>query len=112
MRNRIGWLVVGLVAAISVGPSAPCAGAAPAQRIGRIGPRVDHHQHFLSPQLAPLMETLERGEPHRVELPPEIADLLRRRAAAWNDAAALGPPATPIRRCSPSTATRRCSSTI
>lgn len=55
------------------------------------GPRVDHHQHLLSPELAPLMERAERGETKPVELPPEIADLVQRRAAAWNDAAALAP---------------------
>ncbi|HEV8238602.1 MAG TPA: amidohydrolase family protein [Thermoanaerobaculia bacterium] len=55
------------------------------------GPKVDHHQHLLSPELAPLMETLERGESKPVELPPAIADLLRRRTAAWNDAAAVAP---------------------
>lgn len=55
------------------------------------GPKVDHHQHLLSPELAPLMETLERGDSKPVELPPAIEDLLRRRTAAWNDAAALAP---------------------
>src|SRR5688572_26598278 len=88
MPKRISWVVACLVAFASPHPHAT--GAEPASAPST-GPKVDHHQHLLSPQLAPLMETLERGEPKTAELPPAIADLLRRRTTAWNDAAALAP---------------------
>ena len=77
MPKRLWWVAAYLVVFAASAPST--------------GPKVDHHQHLLSPQLAPLMETMERGEPKPVALPPPIADLLRRRTAAWNDAAALAP---------------------
>src|ERR1044071_4629028 len=76
MSKPLGWVVAFLIALPAV---------------AQTGPKVDHHQHLLSPELAPLMEKAERGESKPVELPPEIADLVRRRAAAWNDAAALAP---------------------
>lgn len=60
--------------------------AAPA----RVGPAVDHHQHLLSPAGAALLEKYEGGGPlTAVTVPDEVAELLRRRSAAWNDAAAL-----------------------
>ena len=77
MPKRLWWVAAYLVVFASSAPST--------------GPKIDHHQHLLSPQLAPLMETLERGDPKPVALPPAIADLLRRRTTAWNDAAALAP---------------------
>jgi predicted TIM-barrel fold metal-dependent hydrolase len=49
-----------------------------------IGPKVDHHQHLLSPEIASMS-----AEVTPVEVPEEMAELLRRRAAAWNDPAAL-----------------------
>jgi predicted TIM-barrel fold metal-dependent hydrolase len=53
------------------------------------GPRVDHHQHLLSPDLAPIMARAEESEFKAVALPPDMEDLLRRRTAAWNDSGAL-----------------------
>jgi predicted TIM-barrel fold metal-dependent hydrolase len=47
-------------------------------------PQVDHHQHLVSPAGALLLNT-----PPSPDLPAEVADLLARRAAAWNDKAAL-----------------------
>lgn len=56
----------------------------------RLGPAVDHHQHLLSPAGAALLEKFEGGGPLTpISIPSDIADLLSRRAAAWNDAAAL-----------------------
>ena len=88
MPKRISWVAACWVVLALPHGRATGAESAPAPPTG---PKVDHHQHLLSPQLAPLMETLERGDPRPVTLPPAIADLLRRRAAAWNDAAALAP---------------------
>jgi len=88
MLKRISGVAAFLVVFASPHPPASGAESASAQSTG---PKVDHHQHLLSPQLAPLMETLERGDPRPVALPPAIADLLRRRTTAWNDAAALAP---------------------
>ena len=88
MPKWISWVAACLIVLAS--PHPPANGAASAAAPST-GPKVDHHQHLLSPQLAPLMETLERGEPKTAELPPAIADLLRRRTTAWNDAAALAP---------------------
>jgi predicted TIM-barrel fold metal-dependent hydrolase len=53
------------------------------------GPKVDHHQHLLSPELALVMASSEETGFKPIELPPDVADLLLRRAAAWNDPAAL-----------------------
>lgn len=48
----------------------------------RLGPAVDHHQHLLSQDAA----AHEQGEGLRpVAVPTDIASLLERRAAAWND---------------------------
>jgi predicted TIM-barrel fold metal-dependent hydrolase len=88
MPKRTWRLAACLIVLVSSRPSATRAEPAAAPFTG---PKVDHHQHLLSPELAPLMETLERGDSRAVELPPAIADLLRRRTAAWNDAAALAP---------------------
>lgn len=73
-----------------------CAGTveAPLERAAvapdRIGPAVDHHQHLLSAAGAALLERFEGGGPLApVALPSEVADLLKRRSDAWNDAAAL-----------------------
>jgi predicted TIM-barrel fold metal-dependent hydrolase len=53
------------------------------------GPKVDHHQHLLSPELGPVQARAEETELRPVELPPDMAELLRHRAAAWDDPAAL-----------------------
>ena len=71
-------LIALAVASLAATPPAP-----------RDGPKVDHHQHLLSPDLAPIMARAEESEFKAVALPPDMEDLLRRRAAAWNDSAAL-----------------------
>lgn len=86
MSKLLCWIAGSLVAVASLGGALSGAEPRPPQRTG---PKVDHHQHLLSPELAPVMERAERGEAKPVELPPEIADLVRRREAAWNDADAL-----------------------
>src|SRR4051794_30430405 len=48
-------------------------------------PLVDHHQHLLSPAAAALVN---RTLP-AVELPPDLAALLKQRLARWNDKAGL-----------------------
>lgn len=54
------------------------------------GPRVDHHQHLLSPTVAALLNEVEGGASFDpVPVPQEVAELLERRAAAWNNAAGL-----------------------
>jgi predicted TIM-barrel fold metal-dependent hydrolase len=92
MRGTVlerSWRAVAcLVALVLAAANVVAAADVPAPRTG---PKVDHHQHLLSPDLAPVMEQAERGELAPVELPPEIADLVRRRQAAWNDAQALAP---------------------
>lgn len=56
----------------------------------RLGPAVDHHQHLLSPAAADFLNEAEgRGALEPVQVPAEVADLLKRRAAHWNNAAAL-----------------------
>lgn len=53
----------------------------------RLAPVADHHAHLISPAAAEL-----QSDPPlpTIELPEELARLLRDRAAAWNDKAALG----------------------
>ena len=63
--------------------SSACAHAPAASRPA---PRVDHHQHLLSPAGAVLMNAALPP----VEPPPEVAHLLEQRAARWNDPRALG----------------------
>lgn len=48
-------------------------------------PLVDHHQHLLSPQGAVLLN----APPDQIEVPAEVAGLLRRQEANWNDADVL-----------------------
>lgn len=52
----------------------------------RLAPVADHHQHLISPAAAAL-----RSEPPlpSIQLPDELAALLRERAARWNDEARL-----------------------
>ena len=52
-------------------------------------PLVDHHQHLLSPSSAAFVNRFDGPKIPDVSLPPELAELLRQRAAAWNDADAL-----------------------
>lgn len=84
MPKRNSWVAACLVVFASLHSRATGAESTSAPSTG---PKVDHHQHLLSPQLAPLMETLERGDSSPVALPSGIADLLRRRTTAWNDVA-------------------------
>ncbi len=60
--------------------------AASAEQPARIGPEIDHHQHLLSPAAAALIGDAQDPP---VVLPADLAALLRRREAAWNDAEAL-----------------------
>jgi uncharacterized protein len=50
-----------------------------------LAPKIDHHQHLLSPRGAAALNNPKRA----VELPPAISELLRRRETAWNDPAQL-----------------------
>jgi predicted TIM-barrel fold metal-dependent hydrolase len=86
MRIRICIIVACVAIALGIGATSAGAAEAPLQLTG---PKVDHHQHFLSPSLAPVMENAERAALPPVTLPREVSDLLARRAAAWNDATAL-----------------------
>ena len=67
-------------------PLASTTSPAPA-RAAQIAPRVDHHQHLLSPAGA---ERANRLLP-AIELPAEIAAVLASRATHWNDPAGLSP---------------------
>ena len=89
MRSLVLAAAVACVGCASLSvPSAAPVGTS--QQAGRIGPAIDHHQHLLSPSAAGLLNEAEGGgalEP--VEVPSDVAELLARRAAHWNDAAAL-----------------------
>jgi uncharacterized protein len=50
-------------------------------------PKVDHHQHLLSPLAAKLTSPVAPA----VAVPPDLAQVLDRRAAHWNDKAKLAP---------------------
>jgi predicted TIM-barrel fold metal-dependent hydrolase len=50
-----------------------------------LAPKVDHHQHLLSPQGAALLNNPAKA----VDLPAGVADILRQHEAAWNDPARL-----------------------
>jgi predicted TIM-barrel fold metal-dependent hydrolase len=56
-------------------------------RTAQIAPRVDHHQHLLSPAGAARANRLLPA----IELPADVAQLLAARAAHWSDPAALSP---------------------
>ena len=66
----------------------PLVGApqAPQHVQSRILPLVDHHQHLLSPAGA---ELVNRRPLPAVELPEDLAHLLREREQRWNDSAAI-----------------------
>jgi predicted TIM-barrel fold metal-dependent hydrolase len=76
-------LLLFLAGAVSAAPR-DAADAAPS---ARLGPSVDHHQHLLSPAVADMLG----GGQAPVQLPAEIAAVLQRRTAAWNDPQALAP---------------------
>ena len=52
-------------------------------------PLVDHHQHLLSSAAAALINALDGPKAAQTTVPPDILDLLTRRAATWDDAQAL-----------------------
>lgn len=69
-------------------PPPPAAAAKPV-RPAALGPAVDHHQHLMSPAAAELLGQAGGGSAEVVTLPAEMRELLARRTAGWNDAAAL-----------------------
>jgi uncharacterized protein len=83
-------------AATSSGSAAPVAQPMPAPvgqaaaiaapRRDQIVPLVDHHQHLMSPAGA---EQVNKWLPRTVELPAEVALLLRQRSELWNKPVAL-----------------------
>ena len=89
--------VARVLLALALGAAAGCTAMGPSTDLGnaaalrsRVGAAVDHHQHLLSPAGAALLEKFEGGGPLApVAVPTEVADLLKRRSDAWNDAAAL-----------------------
>jgi predicted TIM-barrel fold metal-dependent hydrolase len=66
-------------------PTATSTPAAAAQPAGLVA-LVDHHQHLVSPTGA---EWLNRGLSPDIELPEDLARLLRQRAERWNDKTAI-----------------------
>jgi ketosteroid isomerase-like protein len=71
------------------GAQAPAsAPAAPAKQPDQVVALVDYHQHLASPAAAELLNRLSLPVP-AVEMPPDVARLLRARAERWNDKAAL-----------------------
>ena len=69
---------------------AACFAPPPASAAALPGPKVDHHQHLLSPQAAEFLASEDSGA-KVTTLPDQIAELLRRRTAAWNKPAELEP---------------------
>jgi uncharacterized protein len=59
---------------------------APSVAANELAPEVDHHQHLLSPQAAALLNSPQQT----VDLPADIAQVLKQHEAAWNDPARLG----------------------
>ena len=78
MRKPILAAAVACLTALA--PSPALAGALP-------GPKVDHHQHILSPPAAAFLSA--ENDAAKVALPAAIADLLHRRTAAWDKPAEL-----------------------
>ncbi|HEX7183031.1 MAG TPA: amidohydrolase family protein [Thermoanaerobaculia bacterium] len=85
---RIAVLGVFLLAAPALLAASAATGAAPApaKRPDPIVPRVDYHQHLVSPAGAAF---LNHPPLPAVELPQDLARLLRERAERWNDKTAL-----------------------
>ncbi len=81
MRQRVIWLAAGIaLAAHAVGQAN--------ESSDRLVPEVDHHQHLLSPAAAEMINAVPELS---VPVPAGIANLLERRAAAWDRAEALSP---------------------
>ncbi|HEX8690807.1 MAG TPA: hypothetical protein VF746_00050 [Longimicrobium sp.] len=73
------------------GDAAPPPSAAPAPQAGApVTPLIAHHQHLRSPVMVARSAAQQPPLP-AVALPEELAGVLRRREAGWNDAAALAP---------------------
>lgn len=97
---RIGTIAALTAVAACIRPSPPPAGSGAAQASApspvqspssaalrdSIAPRVDHHQHLVSPAGADWL--YHRAMPH-VDVPADVGSLLRERAARWNDSTAL-----------------------
>lgn len=84
MMNPLAWRPAAL-AALLLGAVVATASAATAAV--PLVPKVDHHQHLLSPQGAALL-----GAPKIAgDVPAPITQLLAAHEAAWNDATRLGP---------------------
>jgi uncharacterized protein len=75
-NSRLRWKLFVLVLVFDLVSSAKAA---------ELAPRVDHHQHLLSARGAAVLNSPNRA----VELPAEVAELLRRREAMWNEPASL-----------------------
>lgn len=80
--KRLLWIAVAAMAALSVG--AQTTEKKPSQ--GSLVPVADHHQHLLSPASAKLVRNTP---PPAVELPADLARLLREREKGWNDQPAI-----------------------
>jgi predicted TIM-barrel fold metal-dependent hydrolase len=76
------------LAVVAAGCAPAARTAAPAPDAGPLAPLVDYHQHLVSPAGAALLNEQNVPAP-AVEVPAEIAVLLRQRAERWNDRAGL-----------------------
>ena len=88
-RGRIAALALVMAATAACATDATGDIGAAERRTRQLGPAVDHHQHLLSPASAALLAKVEGRVLEPVEVPEEVSEILARRAAAWNDAAAL-----------------------
>jgi predicted TIM-barrel fold metal-dependent hydrolase/ketosteroid isomerase-like protein len=72
--------------AAQAAPAAECPPPAAAAAPARKAPRVDHHQHLMSPEA---VKRVAAEVPEAVPVPAALAPLLKAREAKWNDAAGL-----------------------
>jgi predicted TIM-barrel fold metal-dependent hydrolase len=79
---------------LAAGCAHPAPHAAPAPDGEPLAPLVDYHQHLASPAGAALLNARRIPAP-AVDVPEEIAVLLRQRAERWNDSAGLAELYTP-----------------
>lgn len=85
MNMRKSWYAVACVVLLmGMGADTGASTAAPAQV--PITPKVDHHQHLLSPQGAALLATPKLA----TNVPAGVAALLAAHETGWNDAGRLG----------------------
>jgi predicted TIM-barrel fold metal-dependent hydrolase len=88
MRQFLLTLVVLLQACAANHPDQPAPAVAIRAALAEVvPPRVDHHQHLLSPDLARRFNGLP--DLPTIQLPSDLRQLLIRRAAVWNDQANL-----------------------